>query len=303
MLDIPPAQLKSLSSSSLGLVAILLTVLCWAVAANVAFDLFTTGIHPLELAGVSATIATFGLAILNSFWGRGQIKPMNLKQFVLGLVLVFLVAADYVAIQQLPVAVAIVLLFTSPILVVLWTAVTTRRTPSRFVLLALILSILGVVLVSKILESNLGQVNWFGIGIGLTTAIFFATYIILSEQLVGTGESISILLRTYAVASLFWLAYQFTQGLPLSLLSSDRFPKVLLVGIVGNLLPYLLFFWSIQRVRAERAAIVATLEPFVAAILAWLWFGQTLTLLQIAGGISIVVAVTAIQLRQSSHQQ
>ncbi|OWY64227.1 hypothetical protein B7486_48485 [cyanobacterium TDX16] len=101
MLDIPPAQLKSLSPSSLGLVAILLTVLCWAVAANVAFDLFTTGIHPLELAGVSATIATFGLAILNSFWGRGQIKPMNLKQFVLGLVLVFLVAADYVAIQQL----------------------------------------------------------------------------------------------------------------------------------------------------------------------------------------------------------
>ena len=143
---------------------------------------------------------------------------------------------------------------------------------------------------------------WFGIGIGLTTAIFFATYIILSEQLAGTGESIGILLRTYAVASLFWLAYQFTQGLPLDLLTGDRFPKVLLVGIVGNLLPYLLFFWSIQRVRAERAAIVATLEPCVAAILAWLWFGQTLTLLQIAGGISIVVAVTAIQLRQFSHQ-
>ncbi|MGL4617953.1 MAG: EamA family transporter, partial [Chroococcidiopsis sp.] len=167
MLDIPPTKSKRLSPSSLGLVAILLTVLCWAVAANIAFDLFTTGIHPLELAGASATIATFGLAILNSFWGSGQIKPMNLKQFVLGMVLVFLVAADYVAIQQLPVAVAIVLLFTSPILVVLWTAVTTRRTPSRFVLLALILSILGVVLVSKILESSLGQVNWFGIGIGL----------------------------------------------------------------------------------------------------------------------------------------
>ena len=201
MLDIPPAKSISLSPNSLGLVAILLTVLCWAVAANVAFDLFMSGIHPLDLAGVSAAIATFGLAILNSFWGRGQIKPMNLKQFVLGLVLVFLVAADYVAIQQLPVAVAIVLLFTSPILVVLWTAITTRRAPSRFVLLALILSILGVVLVSKILESSQGQVNWFGIGIGLTTAVFFATYIILSEQLAGTGESISILLRAIAKTS------------------------------------------------------------------------------------------------------
>lgn len=241
MLDVPPAKSTSLSPNSLGLVAILLTVLCWALAANVAFDLFTVGINPLELAGASAIIATFGLAILNSFWGCGQTKPMNLKQFALGLVLVFLVAADYVAIQQLPVAVAIVLLFTSPILVVLWAAFTARRVPSRLVLIALTLSILGVILVSKLLETTFEQVNWFGISIGLTTAVFFAAYIILSEQMAGTGESVGILLKTYAVASLFWLAYQFTQGLPLTLLTPENFPKLLVVGIIGNLLPYLLF--------------------------------------------------------------
>lgn len=300
MLDVPTVKSTRLSSSSLGLIAILLTVLCWAVAANVAHDLFTAGINPLELAGASAMIATFGLAIVDSFRGRGQTSSMNLKQFMLGLVLVFLVGADYIAIQQLPVAIAIVLLFTSPILVVLWSAFASRRAPSRFVLIALTLSILGVVLVSKLLESNLAQVNWFGIGIGLTTAVFFAAYIVLSEQLAGTGESVDILLKTYAVASLFWLAYQFTQGLPTKVLAPEHFLKVLVVGIVGNLLPYLLFLWSIQRVHAERAAIVATLEPFVAAILAWLWFGQTLTLLQILGGVLIIIAVTAMQLRQSS---
>lgn len=305
MLDVPTTSPRRLSPSWLGLFAILLRVLCWALAANVAYDLFMAGINPLELAGVSAMIATFGLAILNSFWGRGQTKPMNLKQFALGLVLVFLVATDYVAIQQLPVAIAIVLLFTSPILVVLWTAFAARRVPSRFVLIALTLSILGVVLVSKLLESTLEQVNWFGIGIGLTitTAVFFTAYIILSEQMAGTGESVGILLKTYAVASLFWLAYQFTQGLPLTLLTPENFPKVLVVGIVGNLLPYLLFLWSIQRVHAERVAIVATLEPFVAAIVAWLWFGQTLTLLQIAGGVLIIVAVTDLQLKQTQPSQ
>jgi drug/metabolite transporter, DME family len=297
MLNIPPAKSTNISLGSLGLVAILLTVLCWAVAANVASDLFTAGVDPLELAGTSTMIATFGLAILQSFWGRGETKPMNLKQFALGLVLVFLVAADYVAIQQLPVAVAIVLLFTSPILVILGTAIATRRAPSRLVLLALILSVLGVVLVSKLLESTPEQVNWLGIGVGLTTAVFFAAYMILSEQLAGTGESVGILLKTYAIASLFWLAYLLTQGLPFTLLAPAHFPKVLIVGIVGNLLPYLLFLWSIQRVRAERAAIVATLEPLIAAILAWLWFEQTLTLLQIVGGILIISAVTALQLK------
>jgi DME family drug/metabolite transporter len=247
-------------------------------------------------------ITTFGLAILDSFWGRSQARAMSWKQFALGLVLVFLVGADYIAIQQLPVAIAIVLLFTSPILVVLWTALASRRAPSQFVLVALMLSILGVVLVSKLLESNLEQVNWFGIGIGLTTAVFFATYIVLSEQMSGTGESIGILLKTYAVASLFWLAYQLTQGLPVTLLTPENFPKVLCVGISGNLMPYLLFFWSIQRVHAERAAIVATLEPFAAAILAWMWFGQTLSVLQIIGGVFIIVAVTALQVKTSPSQ-
>jgi DME family drug/metabolite transporter len=212
-----------------------------------------------------------------------------------------------VAIQQLPVAIAIVLLFTAPVLVVLWTALITHRPLSRFVLGALAASILGVVLVSKLLESSPGQVNWFGVGIGLTTAICFAAYIVLSEQILSeqvlseeqteANEFIEILLKTYAIASLFWLAYQFTQGFPTTLLTAEHISSVLIVGIVGNLLPYLLFLWSLQRVSAEKAAIVATLEPLIAAILAWLWFGQTLTLLQIIGGVLIIVAVTTLQLQ------
>jgi DME family drug/metabolite transporter len=301
MLDVLPIASSRSTPSSLGLVAIFLATLCWALAANIAFDLFRIGIRPLELAGASAMISTFGLAIFQSFWGREPMKPMNLKQLVLGLVLVFLMAADYVAIQQLPVAIAIVLLFTAPILVVLWTALTTRHTPSRFVLIALSLSILGIVLVSKLLESSQGEVNWFGIGMGLSTAIFFAAYIVLSEQLVGRDGAVGMLLKTYAVASLFWLAYQFTQGLPFSLLTPEHLPKVLVVGIVGNLVPYLLFLWSLQRVQAQRAAIVATLEPFVAAVLAWLWFGQTLTVMQILGGMLIVGAVTTLQLRGNQY--
>lgn len=295
------ARAKQFSARWLGLAAILLTVLCWAVAANVAYDLLTVGINPLELAGISAMIATFGLAILQSFAGQRQ-TVMNWQQFALGLLLVGLVGADYIAIQQLPVAVAIVLLFTAPILVVLWTALASRHAPARLVSVALMLSIAGVVLVSGLLETNLAEVNWFGIAIGLTTAIFFAAYILLSERMAIGDGAISVLLKTYAVASLFWLAYQVTQGLPLTLLTPENLPKVLYVGLAGNLLPYLLFLWSIQRVQAEQAAIVATLEPFVAAILAWTWFGQTLTLLQILGGILIIVAVTGLQLKATPPQ-
>ena len=288
------------SPSSLGLFAIILTAILWAVSANVAHSLFVAGVSPLELAGSSAMISTFGLAILDSFVGRSHAKGMSRQQFALGLVLVGLVGADYMAIQQLPVAVAIVLLFTAPILVVLWNALTYRRIPSRTVLLALILSVMGVVLVSNLLTNDIGIVNWFGIGIGLTTALCFAAYIVLSEKTSATDDPIGAMLKTFAVASLFWVAYQLTQGIPWTLLAPENFSLVLIVGIAGNLLPYLLFLWCLQRVQAERAAIVATLEPAIAAVLAWVWFGQTLTMMQILGGVLIVVAITGMQIKTTS---
>jgi DME family drug/metabolite transporter len=68
------------------------------------------------------------------------------------------------------------------------------------------------------------------------------------------------------------------------------------VGIGGTLAPFLLFLWGVQRVRAERAAIGATIEPVVAAAVAWIWLGQSLSVLQLLGGALVIVAVSSLQL-------
>jgi hypothetical protein len=47
-------------------------------------------------------------------------------------------------------------------------------------------------------------------------------------------------------------------------------------------------------------AIAATLEPVVAGVLAWFWFGQTLTLMQIVGGLTIVLAITWMQFQTTN---
>lgn len=296
-------NLRRFSPNLLGMLAIILTVVAWAIAANVANRLFLTGVQPLELAGASAMIATFGLAVLDSLIGRSHAQPISRQQFALGLILVGLVGADYLAIQRLPVAIAIVLLFMAPVLVVLWTALTSRSIPSRPVLVALSLAIVGVLLVSNLLATHGEPVEWMGIFIGLSTAIFFAAYIVLSEQVSTTNETIGVMLKTFAVASLVWLAYQFTQGIPWALLTPKNMWQVIYVGIAGNLLPYLLFFWCIQRVQAERAAIAATLEPVIAGVLAWVWFGQTLTVMQIVGGFLIIVAITWMQFQTVSIKE
>jgi DME family drug/metabolite transporter len=286
----------------LGLITVLFAVILWAVAANLISSLFAAGVKPFELAVSSMTIATFGLALVNSFMIKPEAKAMTWQQFILGLLFAGLTGVNYLAIARLPVAVAILLLFTSPLMVVLWTALTTRHIPSRSILAAMLLLIVGVVLVSKVLESNLSEFNGFGILVGLSSAVFFTAYNLQSERVGRSDEPVGVMLKTFAIGSLFWLAYQVTQGVPVTLLEPESVWKVIYIGIAGNLLPYSLFFWGIQRIQAERAVIIATLEPVIASTLAWLWFGQTLTSLQLIGSILLIISVTVLQMINTSSQ-
>ena len=289
--------------NTLGLAAVISASTLWAIAANVASGLFSIGLNPLDLAGASALIATLGLTLLNTLLGRGGTKTISKQHFVLGIVFALFVGADYIAIAKLPVAVAIVLIFNAPTIVVLWTAIANRRFPSPKVMLALVLSVIGVLLVSELLAGDMAQFNSFGILIGLATAAFFAVYTLLSEKVSVEGSTpIEVMQQIFSIASLFWVAYLFTQGMPTQLLEPTNFPKVLYMGIAGNLLPYLLYLWGIQRVQAQRAVIIATIEPVIAAVLAWFWFGQTLTAMQIIGGGLILVAITSLQLTKSKAQ-
>ncbi|MDB9513849.1 hypothetical protein PN499_21865 [Kamptonema animale CS-326] len=45
-------------------------------------------------------------------------------------------------------------------------------------------------------------------------------------------------------------------------------------------------------------AIAASIEPLIAGILAWIWFGQNLAPLQIIGGVLIVGSISSLQIEQ-----
>lgn len=61
------------------------------------------------------------------------------------------------------------------------------------------------------------------------------------------------------------------------------------VGAIG------LFFAGLQRVSPTAASILSTLEPVVIVVLAFVVFGESLALTQLAGGTLVLVAVLAVQ--------
>ncbi|MGH2820149.1 MAG: EamA family transporter [Actinomycetota bacterium] len=271
----------------------------WAVAAVVADGLFEAGVEPLELALSRSVIAAAGLALIPGAWGR--VRGASLVHLAaLGLAIALVTATYYVAIDRLPVAVAIVLQYTGPAMVVAWTALLLRRRPGAGVLLSLAGAVSGVVLVSEVLSSQLGGVDTIGVAAGLGSALLFATYTLLSESAGRFQGPIPVLFRGFAAAAVFWIAYQAPRGFPEELLRLEHLPRVLFVGVAGTLAPFLLYLWGVQRVRAERASIAATLEPVLAALIAWIWLSQSLSLLQLAGGVLVIGAVASLQVSRDA---
>ena len=55
---------------------------------------------------------------------------------------------------------------------------------------------------------------------------------------------------------------------------------------------------ALRHIPAPRAAIVATLEPVLAAVFAWVLLGERLTAVQLLGGAAVLGAVVWVQARR-----
>jgi drug/metabolite transporter (DMT)-like permease len=292
-----PASAGPHSGTLAGLGAIALAALLWAVAAVVARGLFDRGVEPLELAAARSVTAVAGLAVIPTARRRPRRHAIG-AVVVLGLSIALVNAVYYQAIDRLDVAIALVLQYTAPALVVAWVALATRAVPRPEVLVAVPVTFFGVVLLSGLIGSDAGPTDELGIAFGLASAVMFATYTLVSER---AGEAYGVfgaLLRGFLVATVMWIAFQVPRGWPAELFELRNVPGVLFVGLGGTLAPFILYLWGVQRVRAERAAIAATLEPIAGAAIAWTFLSQDLTGVQILGGVLCLTAVVALQLRR-----
>src|SRR5918992_2229225 len=148
------------SATGVSLAAIAAAALLWATGGVVASDLFDAGVTPPQLTEARVVIAAAGLLLIPA--ARRRPESPGLRPLVgLGLSLSFVTATYYLAIDRLDVAVAIVLQYTAPVLVVLWVAFAARRRLSPNVWVASAGAFLGVVLVSELLlGEGAGSTRW-----------------------------------------------------------------------------------------------------------------------------------------------
>jgi DME family drug/metabolite transporter len=289
---------RTSSAAVAGLSAVAAAAALWAVGAVVARRLFDAGVNPVELTESRAVLACAGFALVPVARRRPQ-RGRRGDIVGLGVALALVNVTYYVAISRIPVAVALVVQYTAPAFVVAWTSAVSRRAPSPQVLAALVVALVGVVLVVDLVSGAGGRMDALGVAVAVASALFFATYTVLAERTGAVYGSAGAMFRGFTVATVLWVAYQAPRGFPRELVEPSNLPEVFYLGLAGTLVPFFLYAWGVARVRAERAAIAATLEPVIAAVVAWAWLGQHLSAVQVAGGVLVVGAVVSLQLRRT----
>lgn len=245
---------------------------------------------------------TGGLALLAAIFGIRDrsvfhIKKEHLKYFFgTGVVSVLLFTVCYFSCQKIcSLAVASILLYTAPSIVVILSAVLWREPITKKKLLALGLTLLGCACVCGVFTGDL-SVTPAGILLGLGAGFFYALYSIFGRYALRAGynaQATTVWTFVFAGAgALFFIR-------PAELAAAAAEPSMWLTAIglvaVSTVAPYLLYTSGLSRVESGKASIMASLEPVVASLIGVLVFQEPMSGLTAVGIVCVLAGVVILR--------
>lgn len=268
------------------------------------------GFTSIQIVSLRLTVAAiiFTLILLRKDSKGFKIALKDIPLFLgLGLFSVLFFAACYfTAIQMMTLSVAAILLYTSPIWVMLMSLLFFREKMTRNKLLALVISFLGCVLVSGI-GSGENKVTVIGILIGLGSGIGYGLYSILGTIALRKYSTYTVTTYTFIIAAVGSLFLCSLPDLLHKITACPRKPYLLifiiLTGLVTAVIPFLCYTLGLEQIEASRAAILATIEPMVATLIGVIVFHEYMTLMSCMGIVCIITAIVVLNLRLSQSNQ
>jgi drug/metabolite transporter (DMT)-like permease len=215
----------------------------------------------------------------------------------------------FVAIDRLPVGIALLLEFTAPVLVALFARfVYGERVRSRM-WLGIACSLGGLALVAEVWDGL--TLDAIGVLAGFAAALSLAAYFLIGEHSVSVDPPLHVLTKAFIVAAVLWnvlapvtelshagLGSSRSLGGELAEVHAPLWALVCWLVVLGTVVPFFTELSALRHLMATDVVLIGMLEPVGATVLGWLWFNESLTAPQIVG---IAVVLAGIALAQTAR--
>jgi drug/metabolite transporter (DMT)-like permease len=215
----------------------------------------------------------------------------------------------FVAIQRMPVGIALLFEYTAPLMVALWVRFVQKEPVKSRLWLGLACALAGLALVAQIWKGMtldpIGLISAIGAGAAL------ACYYLMGEHGQRERDPISLMGLSFGFSAILWAIVSPWQEFPFELLTHSvdlpgalpgRAPLWLLVLwiiVLGSVVPFLLVLVAVARLGPARVGLIGMLEPVGAGIIAWVLLGESLNMAQIIGTLIVLMGIV---LAETSRQ-
>ena len=280
----------------LATVMILAAGILWGIMGLFVRSLNDLGLVSMEIVALRA-FSTSLLLFLILALGKRQLLRIRLKDLwcFLGTgicSILFFNFCYFKAIELTSLSVAAVLMYTAPILVMIFSHFLFHEPFTKRKLLALVITFAGCVLVTGVLGQETA-VSPMGILTGLGAGLGYALYSIFSRYALNRGyHSLTITFYTCFIAAIGSL---FLADLPHVGKVALHSPSTALLsaglGFICTVLPFFLYTLGLSHVENSKASIFASIEPVTATLLGVLVFHEALS---ITGALGVLLVIAAL---------
>ncbi|TME97116.1 MAG: hypothetical protein E6I40_01985 [Chloroflexi bacterium] len=271
---------------------------CFGIGGVIAKTAFNAGVEPAVLAEWRVLFGFLAFLAIVAAWRPAalRIRRADLTLFlafgVAGLAGVSLVF--YLAIQRIPIGVALVIEYTGPILLLVWARLRGRRVGGRL-WLAAALALAGCFFAAGAYDAALRELNGVGLALAAADAVIFALYFALAERLQTRYSTSTVLVWGFGFALVGWSVVRPLWTLPWTTTPPEAYALLAAVVVVATVIPFALTLGAIALIPAARVGLAGTFEPAVAAVAAWVVLGERLEPLQLVGGAIVLAGVVLAQ--------
>jgi drug/metabolite transporter (DMT)-like permease len=211
----------------------------------------------------------------------------------------------YLAIQRTNVATAIILQYTAPVWVLLYTVArgAQGRRPSLRRIAAVGLAVVGCALAVGFVGSGGFRMDTVGVVAALLAAFSFAFYNVGGHSVLARYDRWKVLLWVLVAASTFWMFVNPPWKVVAAHYGWQPWGFMLVFSLLSVLGPFSCYFAGLQHLEPTRAIVASCLEPVFSIVLAALVLGELLRPMQTVGIVLVLVAIVLIQLPERAARE
>lgn len=269
---------------------------------------YELGLSPVAFSFWRASIGSVALATLLALLfarGRGRLRWRTLPPRAIGALVLaaatslVLNVSIFTAFQRTSIAVALLAFYTYPAFVATASVALGEEKLTRTRAVALGLALAGMVIVVVGGATGGGAADAVGIALALLASVMQAAYVILGRRGFRAIPSEEATFGVLGLTAIGYLLLAIAAGtldlVAIPLTEPSAFGPLLWAGVAGAGIPTTLFLVGVRSIGPTRAATVALLEPVFGTLLAALLLGESLAVVQVAGGVLVLAAAALVQ--------